>query len=441
MPTLVYGAWQGPELFEHTLPNGLQILVRPDHRAPIVEVQVLYRVGSSYEVRGQTGLSHALEHMMFRGTPKHPDNYFTEEITKIGGQLNAFTSTDLTVYHERVSKDFLELCLNLEADRMRGLTLDAAVFEKEIEVIKEERRLRIDDNPYALTREQLRAVALSGGAYQHPVIGWPDDLQHMKIEMLRDWYKQWYAPNNAALMVVGDVDPATVFSLAERHFGPLKANPSISKQVPLAHPALEPKGERRIEVRAPGAVPMLTLALNLPSLRTAKESWEPYALDLLTGILSNGNSGRLSKALIHKQALAAQAEASYSPFSRSDSLFLFSAVPNGKIPTEDLYKAFWLQINDLQNNLVSADELERNKKIASANRIYEHDFIQETGLEVLEPLGYSLPARLKINWLDQINKISAAQIMLVAKKYFKPELASTANFIPQLVAEGNEHES
>ena len=206
------------KVYASVLKNGMKVLVKQDKRAPIAVLQLWYRVGTSYEHEGITGLSHALEHMMFKGTKTSPSGQFEEILSENGARNNAFTSQDYTAYYEVLAKDRIEVAFKLEADRMRNLVLDADEFKKEIAVVKEERRMRTDDNPVSSMREQFNAVAFMNSPYRAPVIGWMVDLDTMRLEDLRDWYKKWYAPNNATLVVVGDVDPKNIQTLAEKYF-------------------------------------------------------------------------------------------------------------------------------------------------------------------------------------------------------------------------------
>ncbi len=231
-----------PQIFESTLDNGLKILVKPDHRAPVVVAQIWYKVGSSYEVGGSTGLSHVLEHMMFKGTAKLAPGKFSKVIAENGGRENAFTGKDYTAYFQQLEKSRLSVSFELEADRMRNLTLPEEEFSKELPVVMEERRLRTEDKPRSLTYEQFSAAAHISSPYHHPIIGWMNDLENMKVADLRAWYQKWYAPNNATLIVVGDVKPDEVFALAKKHYGPLKRSENI--------PALKPRIERRNTVNA-----------------------------------------------------------------------------------------------------------------------------------------------------------------------------------------------
>ncbi|HHJ34149.1 MAG TPA: insulinase family protein, partial [Gammaproteobacteria bacterium] len=247
----------------YQLHNGMKILVVENHRAPVVVSQVWYKVGASYEHDGITGLSHVLEHMMFKGTKAHPAGEFSEIIAANGGRENAFTGQDYTAYFQRIANDRLELCFELEADRMQNLLLDEDEFMKEIEVIKEERRLRTEDKPTALTYERFNAAAFINNPYRRPVIGWMEDLDTLNIQDVRRWYKHWYAPNNATLVVAGDVDAGEVFKLAKEYFGSIPTS-----KIPQLKPRREAKqyGTQRITVELPAKIPYLVMGYKVPVL-------------------------------------------------------------------------------------------------------------------------------------------------------------------------------
>ena len=289
------------QVHEFALDNGMQVIVKEDHRAPIAVSQVWYKVGSSYEPDGITGISHVLEHMMFKGTQKHPPGEFSRIIAANGGDENAFTGQDYTAYYQTLSNDRLEVSFELEADRMRNLSLIEDEFLKEVEVVMEERRLRTEDKPNSLTYEQFSAVAYRSLPYGNPVIGWMNDLKNLNIKDMRDWYRLWYAPNNATLVVVGDVDPQQVLALAKKHFGPLKPEP-----VPDVKPLREPpqRGMARTTVKAPAKEPYLLMGYKTPIVNTADEPWEPYALEMLANILDGGDSARFSRELVRGQEIA-----------------------------------------------------------------------------------------------------------------------------------------
>ena len=398
----------------YQLPNGMKILVVENHRAPVVVSQVWYKVGASYEHDGLTGLSHVLEHMMFKGTAAHPGGEFSKIIAANGGNENAFTGADYTAYFQTIANDRLELCLKLEADRMQGLLLDEDEFSKEIEVIKEERRLRTDDKPTALTYERFNAVAYANNPYHHPVIGWMEDLDTVNIDDVRKWYKTWYAPNNATLVVAGDVDAGDVFRLASQYFGPL--SPS---EIPVLKPRRETTqyGTKRLTVAVPAKIPYLIMGYKVPVLMNAKEKWEVYALEVLSGLLDGGNSARLSKNLVRGQQIATSAGASYDMTTRHGTLFTLSAVPNDGVSTNALERALREQISAIQTTLPTQKELDRVKAQVVAANVYQQDssFYQAMEIGQLETVG--LPWQTKDEYIENVQAITAEQVQQVAIKY------------------------
>lgn len=412
---------------EYQLKNGLKILVKEDHRAPVVASEIWYRVGSSYEPGGLTGISHVLEHMMFKGTKKYGPGEFSKIISSLGGRENAFTSYDYTGYFQLLERSHLQTSFKLEADRMRNLLLDQEEFKKEIEVVKEERRLRTEDNPSALTYERFVAAAYVSSPYQQPIIGWMDDLNHLKLEDIEDWYDQWYAPNNATLVVVGDVQPEQVLKLAKKYFGRIKA-----RELPAIKPQREvtPLGERRIQVRVPAKVPILMMGYQVPVLTTAKVEWEPYALTVLAAVLDGGASARFAKELIRGQQIAASAGAGYNMAARMDSLFMFDAVPAPGKTVVEVEEAILKQIAQLKSESVSAAELARIKAQVRAEDVYQQDSIyyQARLLGSLDSVG--LDYRLIDSYADRIEQVTAEQVRQVAVKYLVPDRLTTAVLQP-----------
>lgn len=412
---------------EYKLENGLKLIVKEDHRAPVLITQVWYKVGSSYEHLGITGLSHALEHMMFRGTAKYPNSSFSQIISENGGEQNAFTSRDYTAYYQELSADKLPISFELEADRMRNLTISSADFAKEIQVVMEERRMRTEDNPQRLTFERLLANAFLTNPYRNPTIGWMNDLQSMTAEDLRAWYHTWYAPNNAIVVVVGDVHPEKVYQLAQQYFGSLKTSkiPVVKPQNPS-----EPLVERNLIVKAPGKLPWIMLAYNVPVVKTAKIMWEPYALDVLSGILSAGDSGRLDTQLVRAKQIATNASASYDAFSRLDNVLVLEATPAQNHTIAQLKTALLEQIQQLQDKPVTAAELQRVKAQVIAQKVYQKDSISSQAEEIgaLESVG--LPWRLGDEYVKNIEAVTAEQVKAVAQKYLTSGRLTIAEFQP-----------
>jgi len=414
----------------YMLDNGMKILVRPDHRSPVVVSQVWYKVGGSYEYAGVTGVSHALEHMMFKGTKNLKAGEFSEIIAANGGSENAFTGKDYTAYFQRISSDRLELCLKNEADRMRNLQLNEDEFKKEIEVIKEERRSRTDDKPTSLTYERFNAAAFINSSYQQPIIGWMEDLHSMQLKDLSQWYQTWYAPNNATLVVAGDVQPEQVYQWANEYFGPL--SPSIIEP-PKPRREVEQMGERRITVKAPAKVPYLLMGYKVPVLKTAENEWEVYALEVLAGVLDGGNSSRLSQQLVRKAEIATSAGAGYDPYARQQTLFLFDGTPRDGHSVAELEGAIKKQIENIQQKAPSKQELSRVKAQVMAASVYEKDsvFYQAMQLGTLETVG--LGWQKKDEYLQKIREVTAEQVRQVAQKYLIDNRLTVANLDPQAI--------
>jgi zinc protease len=410
------------------LKNGMKVIVQENRRAPVVVTQVWYKVGGSYEVDGITGVSHVLEHMMFKGTAYTPAGKFSEIIAAHGGKENAFTSKDYTAYFQQISNEHLELCLDLEADRMRNLLLDDDEFKKEIEVIKEERRLRTDDKPTALTYERFNATAFVNNPYRNPIIGWMEDLDTMTIDDLRKWYRTWYAPNNATLVVVGDVRAKQVFALAKEYFGSLK---------PAEIPELKPRREvqqygiKRVDINVPARVPFLIMGYKVPVLNTTELEDEIYALELLSGLLDGGDSSRFSRNLVRGSQIATSVSVNYDIYAIHDSLFTISAIPADSVSMDNLEAAIIDQIKAIQDELPTEEELARVKAQVVASSVFEQDssFYQAMKIGILETVG--LGWEIRDEYVERINAVTAEQVQQVARKYFPENHLTVAELMPQ----------
>ncbi|MCF7990036.1 MAG: insulinase family protein [Thiohalocapsa sp.] len=413
---------------ERILDNGLKVLVKRDDRAPIVTSQVWYKVGSSYEHGGVTGVSHVLEHMMFKGTENLEPGEFSRIIAANGGEENAFTGRDYTAYFQTMAADRLPVSFELEAERMRRLTLPEEEFVKELEVVKEERRLRTDDDPEALTFEQFNAAAYEASPYRIPVIGWGSDLESMQVDDLRTWYRKWYAPNNATLVVVGDVDPEAVFALAETHFGPLEPEP-VSSPKPRREP--EQRGEKRLIVKAPAKEPYLIIGYKTPAIGHAEEAWVPYALEMLASVLDGGSSSRLSRELVRGERVAASAGASYNAFTRLPGMLLLSGTPASGNTVDTLEQALLAQIERLRTEPVDAEELARIRSQLIASKVYEKDsvFSQAMQLGQLETVG--LGWELVDEYVERLSAVTPEQVRAVAEKYLRDDVRTVAVLDPQ----------
>ena len=422
-----------PKVFEARLENGLKILVQEDHRAPVVVSQVWYRVGSSYEPPGITGVSHMLEHMMFKGTARHPGGEFSRTVAANGGRENAFTSQDYTTYFQTVERSKLSLCLALEADRMRNLRFDAAEYAKEHQVVLEERRLRTDDQPHAKLQEHFEAVAYTTSPYRNPVIGWPEDIGGLSLEEVQRWYGRWYAPNNATLVVVGDVTPEGVLKEAKKAFGTLK--PSVLP--PVAAPKeVAQLGMRRMTVKLPAKLPHLLMGYQVPSLATVKDEREAYALEVAAGLLDGGNSARFARELVRGRQVAASTGVGYDLHARLSTLFLIEGTPAEGQTLDALEAAVLDQVRRLKDEPVSEDELNRVKSQVLSSHVYQLDsgFYQAMQLGAAETVG--LGWKRVQAYTAAVAKVTAAEVQAAARKYLLEDALTVARLDPQPLPEG-----
>jgi len=423
---------ENSKVHEHIFDNGLKILVKEDRRAPVVVSQVWYKVGSSYEPGGITGISHMLEHMMFKGTKLYPAGEFSRIIAENGGQENAFTGNDYTAYFQTMEKSRLEISFKLEADRMRNLDLKSEELVKELQVVTEERRMRTDDQPRAKTQEQFNSVAFSNSPYKNPVIGWPSDIANYKVEDLNAWYQQWYAPNNATLVVVGDVDAEQVIKLAEQYFAGL--TPSDIKPL-KPQDEIEQKGVRKLTVKAPAKLPYIMMGYKVPTLKTATQESEAYALEVLAAILDGGNSARLPAHFVRGKEIAVSVGAGYDLTSRLPDLFLLEATPAEGHTVFDMEYALLDEVYQLKSDLVSNEELQRIKAQVLAKDVYQKDsnFYQAMELGMLETVGVGW--QKADDYLSKLNQVTAEQVRAVAQKYLIEDNLTIAYLDPQPITE------
>jgi len=403
---------------ETTLANGLRVIVKEDHRSPVVVSQVWYKVGSQDEPKGLTGISHVLEHMMFKGTAKHGPNEFSRIIAENGGRENAFTSYDYTAYFQMLEKSRLPIAFELEADRMQNLTLAQAEFRKEIKVVMEERRLRTDDQPEAQVQEKFMTEAYRVHPYRHPVIGWMSDLESMTDQEVRDWYHRWYTPSNATLVVVGDVKPKDVFALAQKYFGSIPAHPAVRTAE-----AAEPKqdAERRMRVSLPAEVPYMLMGYHAPvhtsAGRDGVAEWEPYALSILAGVLDGGQASRFERELVRDKKIASSINVDYPAVSRSPNMLLVDATPTKGHNAAELEQAIRAQIARVRDQPVSPEELKRVKAQVVASNVYSHDSVFYQAMQIGSMVSDGLDWRLLDDYVQRLNAVTAEQVQAVARKY------------------------
>lgn len=413
---------------QRTLANGMTVIVKEDHRSPVAVSMVWYRVGSMDEVSGTTGVAHMLEHMMFKGTKKMPVGEFSRTIARAGGRENAFTSRDYTAFYQQLHKSKLALALELEADRMVNLSLAEEEFTKESKVVMEERRSRTDDDPHSQLHEQLMATIYISHPYRSPVIGWMNDLQNMQLPDARGWYEKWYAPNNATLVVAGDVEADEVFKLAEKFFGVIPARALPERKIQT-----EPKqfGIKRIVVKAPAELPYLVMAYHAPVLRDVENDREPYALFVLNGILDGSDASRLNRELVRKSRVADSANSSYDLINRGPALFFLDGVPAEGKTVADVEAALREQIRILVDQGVSDEELQRVKAQVTASQVYARDsvYYQAMRIGILQTIG--LPFDSSDLQVKKLQEVTAEQVREVARKYLIDDNLTVAVLDPQ----------
>ncbi len=425
------GAQTAPEtknkVAHFTLANGLELVVIPDHRTPIVTHMIWYRVGAADEQAGKSGIAHFLEHLMFKGTKKNPAGYFSKLIAGVGGQENAFTSSDYTAYYQRVPREHLAKMMELEADRMTGLVLTDEVVLPERDVVLEEHNSRVANNPRSRLSEQMEAALYLNHPYGRPVIGWRPEIEKLNREDALAFYKRFYGPNNAILVVAGDVEPDQVRSLAENYYGkiersfetrarvrPQEPPPAASRTVTLADPRVEQ--------------PSMQRSYLVPSVATAKRG-ESEALEVLAHILGGGNNSRLNRALVEEKGLAVSAGAGYQGSALDPTRFSVYAAPGNGTTLPQVESALDAVIAELADKGVSAEELERSKTRLIADSVYAQDS-QST---LARWYGTALTTGLTVDsvrtWPERIRAVTAEQVRDAARQWISNQYSVTGYLV------------
>jgi zinc protease len=413
---------QDLKVTEKVLPNGLKVLLKEEHKAPVVTFQIWYKVGARNEALGKTGMSHLLEHMMFKGAKKYGPKQFSQMVQKNGGNDNAFTSKDYTAYFENFASDRIEISLDLESDRMQGLLLDPQEFLSEQKVVKEERRMRYEDDPTSTMVEQMMATAFMAHPYQWPTIGWMADIGNIARDDLFSHYKTYYAPNNATIVVVGDFDTKKLLPLIEKYFGAIPRGPEVP-----AVGAVEPKqlGERRIIVRKEAELPAVFAGYKTPNLKHP----DSYALEVLQGILSSGKSSRLYTSLVYEKQLVLYAGGEYDNIANDPNLFyVYAGVMPGKT-TEEVEKALYAEIEKLKTEPVADEELRKAKNQIEAGFIMGQDsvFFQAMLLGQHETVA---SWKMLEKYLAGIRAVTKDDIKRVTKEYFSEDNRTVGILVP-----------
>jgi len=426
LPGLLTAAQANP--YETTLKNGLRVIVKEDRRAPTAAQMVWYRIGSMDEVDGASGVAHVLEHMMFKGTPSVGPGEFNKRVAAAGGRDNAFTSRDYTAYFQQVPKERLPEMMQLEADRMRHLNVDPKEFAQEIKVVMEERRLRTDDNPQSKLFEQMNAAAFQAHPYRRPIIGWMNDLENMSAADAKAWYDTWYVPNNAYVVITGDVDHKEVFALAEKYYGALEGRP-----LPARKPQIEPAqdGTRRVNVKAPAELPVLIMGYKAPVLRDADKDSDPYALEMLAAILDGHDAARFNKKLVREDKVALSAGIGYDSTGRGPGMIYLHGSPSEGRTVADLEAALRAEITRIQQEGVSEQELKRAKAQLVAGQVYKLDSMFGQAMEIGQTESAGIPYQKIDRMLEKLQQVTAAEVQAAAKKYFNDDTLTIGVLEPQ----------
>ncbi|HSQ78616.1 MAG TPA: pitrilysin family protein [Nitrospirota bacterium] len=413
---------QDLKVTEKVLQNGLKVLLKEEHKAPVVTFQIWYKVGSRNEKLGTTGMSHLLEHMMFKGTKKYGPKTFSQTVMRNGGNDNAFTDKDYTAYFETFAADRIAISLDLESDRMQNLLIDPKEFEPERKVVMEERRMRTDDDPTATMVEEMTAAAFIAHPYEWPVIGWMADISNITRDDLYNHYRAYYAPNNATIVVVGDFNTQALLPQIEKYFGKIPSGPGVPKIS-----AKEPKqlGERRIIVKKQAELPAVFAGYHTPDLKHP----DSYALEVLQGILSSGKSSRLYKSLVYEKQLALYAGGDYDNIANDPNLFyVYAGVMPGKT-TEDVEKALYAEIEKLKSAPVTDEEMQKAKNQIEASFIMGQDsiFYQAMLLGQFETVANW---RLLEKYVENIRAVTKEDVQRVAKEYFSEDNRTVGILVP-----------
>ena len=419
------------EIQEITLDNGMRVIVKEDHRSPVVVSMVWYRAGSLDEVNGKTGVAHVLEHMMFKGTKKTKPGEYSEIIAAAGGRENAFTGADYTAYFQRLEKSKLPVSMNMESDRMQNLVITEAEFKKEIKVVMEERRWRTDDKPKAQVNELFNSLIFRVHPYGRPIVGWMNDLENMTYDDAIEWYKMWYSPSNAIMVVAGDIDTKKVFSEAIKYFAKIPAY-KVASRKPQAEP--EQNGPRRAVLKAPSKLSYIQMGYPAPTLGKdgIKNTREAFAIEVLVGILSGTSSARLNQNLVRKTSSALSVGASYSMLSRGgQSTFEMYGTPSKGVSVVDLERYLKIELKKIVDNGVTDTELNRVITSVIAGEVYQKDSVFGAAMQIgqLETMGYS--HKIVDDYIGNIKNVTSTDIQEVIKKYFHEDVLTVVTLDPQ----------
>jgi zinc protease len=407
---------------EYTFNNGLKVLIIENHKATVATFQVWYRVGSRDEPAGKSGMSHLLEHMMFKGTPKYGSQVFSRIVQKNGGEDNAYTTEDYTVYFQIFSSDRIMLSIDLEADRMQNLTLDPEETLSERSVVMEERRLENEDDPQSSLFEEVVAISFKMHPYRRPVIGWMSDLNSIERDDLFNYYKAYYSPDNAVIIIAGDVKAEEMIEKIKNSFGTIPSG-TPKKKMSFSEP--EQRGGKKVFLKREAELPHLLIAYHTPSFPHE----DSYALDVLSLILSRGKSSRLYKSLVYEKKIALDVSADYDDFNKDPYLFFFSATASPGKDVKDVEDALYAEIEKIKKEPPSEREVQKAKNQIESSFIMERDSIDTEAMKygTFEMLG---DWRLIDRYLEGIRKVTPEDVVKAAKRYLNEDNRTAGILIP-----------
>lgn len=419
---LVLPLFLSAEVKEYKLDNGLKVLIIEDHKAPLATFQIWYRVGSRDEPAGKSGISHLLEHMMFKGTPKYGSKTFSKMVKRKGGVDNAFTTKDYTMYYQTLASDRIDISIELEADRMQNLILDPKEFIAERNVVMEERRMRYDDDPQNSLYEEVVAAAFKSHSYHWPVIGWMPDISSIERSDLLSHYRAYYSPDNAVITVSGDIKADEIIKKIKASFGNISP---ASSRIIVTSKETEQKGERRINLKKEAELPYIITVYHTPSFPHP----DSYALEVLGMILSGGKSSRLYRSIVYEKKLAIGASADYSGLHKDPYLFLFDATAAPGKDIKDVENALYSEIEKIKKELPSEREVQKAKNQIEASFVMGQDsiYFQAEIAGMFEMLG---SWKLKEQYLENIRKTTPEDVSMVAKKYLHEDNRTVGILIP-----------
>ncbi len=419
----------GPDLTTFTLDNGLQVVVLPDNRAPIVTQMVYYHVGSADEAPGKSGIAHFLEHLMFKGTKNHPTGEYSRRVADIGGQENAFTTSDYTGYYQQVPADALAMVMEMEADRMENLVLSEEAVLPERDVILEERRMRIDNDPGSQLSEAVQAALFQNSPYGTPVIGWRQEMEGLTRDDAIAFYDKYYTPNNATLLIAGDVDVAEVRDLVAETYGKVERRADPGDRVRPVEP--EPLAERTVTLTDPRVTqPSLQTAYLVPS-ETTDENGEAEALDILADILGGGTTSRLYRGLVVDRALAAATGTYYGGTALKEAQFVVYGTPRDGASLDAVEAALDEEIATLIEDGVTEAELDRAKNRVRKNMIYLRDSQTSMARRYAAALATGRTIEDVEAWPERIEAVTVEDVNAVARKYLRPQRSVTGYLRPE----------